>query len=116
MADIAWQMPDSFPDLSDAEAISVDIETRDDSLKTLGPGVRRGGYVVGVAVATSDGAFEAYYPIRHEEGANLLYDLDYLAHAGVAVSGEKLFDVLNAEPLIDENAREYNLNYLGKKY
>lgn len=35
-------------------------------------------------------------------GANILYDLDFLAEAGVRVAGP-FIDVLNAEPLLDEN-------------
>ena len=48
-------------------------------------------------------------------GANLLYDLEYLYSAGVAVTGP-FYDVQVAEPLIDENARYYNLERLAKKY
>lgn len=135
-----WTMPTEFPDLSTARGIAVDIETRDDSLKQMGPGVRRGGYIVGIAVVTSDKEFRAYYPIAHDDGpnlnksrvlawlrdelkrdqpkigANLLYDFDYLTHAGVIIGGDRWLDVQNAEPLIDENAGSYSLDTLAKKY
>lgn len=134
-----WRMPEDFPDLSKAKKISIDCETRDPDLKSNGPGVRRGGYIVGVAVGTDDG-FKAYYPVRHEVGpnldpgavvrwlrsetarekqdkvgANILYDADYLAQEGVVLAG-RWRDVQVAEPLLDENAFAYNLNALAKKY
>lgn len=134
-----WQPPETFPDLSSARRIAVDVETYDPDLFSKGPGVRRDGYVVGVSVGTDDG-FRAYYPVRHEigpnlpqdkvfdwlsrelcrpnqtkVGAHLLYDMDYLTHAGVTVEGPWL-DVQVAEPLIDENARSYSLETLGQKY
>jgi len=134
-----WTMPERFPDLSSAKRICVDCETYDPDLKTKGPGVRRTGYIVGVAVGTDDG-FRAYYPIRHGQGsnmdpgavfrwlrvemardsqekvgANILYDADYLAHEGVSLAGPWR-DVQVAEPLLDENALKYNLNALAEKY
>jgi DNA polymerase-1 len=132
-----------FEELRDAKRIAVDIETRDDKLKELGPGVRRGGYVCGVALGwTADGQQQsAYYPIRHEQGknlnpdnvitylknnitgddqeivgTNLLYDLDFLEEEGVKING-KLLDVQVAEPLIDESKRgEYDLDSLSEHY
>jgi DNA polymerase I-like protein with 3'-5' exonuclease and polymerase domains len=128
-----------FPDLSAAKMLSLDIETYDPDLKENGPGVRRNGYILGVAIGTDDG-FKHYYPVAHPTGnynkaevyywlkeqlsrpkqikigANLLYDLDYLANVGVPVAG-LCYDVQNAEPLIDENAQgHYNLDDLGLKY
>jgi len=123
--------------------ISLDLETRDDSIGAgLGPGTRRGGYIVGIAVGVPDGG-RWYFPMRHEYdpssqnmppehvlrwakdnltrknqpkvGANLLYDLDYLAQEGVQVEGPFL-DVQIAEPLIDEVAHSYSLDALGIKY
>jgi len=104
-----------LPRWKGAARVSVDIETRDDQLKTLGPGVRRGGYITGVAFAidhygNGSPACPAWYlPVRHQGGgnyadprqvfaylrdqgrefrgdvvgANLQYDLDYLAEEGV---------------------------------
>lgn len=135
-----WTIPDSFPDLSSAKTISLDVETRDDDLKTKGPGVRRDAYLIGVAIGTDDG-FRGYYPIAHDEGpnlnkrnvlrwlkrelgrydqiklgTNLLYDTDFLAEAGVDVAGP-WYDVQVAEPLIDENKQgRYNLDDLASHY
>jgi DNA polymerase I-like protein with 3'-5' exonuclease and polymerase domains len=128
-----------FPDLSAADMIAVDLETRDDELMQKGPGVRRGGYILGVALATGDGYGE-YYPFGHDSGqqldrdvvlkycreqlgrkdqpkvgANILYDLDYLAEAGVKAEGP-FYDVQVAEPLLDENRIFYNLDSLGEQY
>ena len=59
-----WIAPDVFPDLSQAEEIAIDLETRDDNLKSFGPGwPRKDGYIVGFAVA-ADG-YKGYFPIRH---------------------------------------------------
>jgi len=120
-----WAPPD-LPDLSAADAIGLDTETHDPDLKSKGPGVRRDGYMVGISVAVPDGR-SWYLPFGHEGGdnlpkkkviawakkeltrpnqpkvgANLLYDLDYLAEEGVDVAGP-FRDVQVAEPLLDEN-------------
>lgn len=52
---------------------------------------------------------------RPKLGANLLYDMGWLATEGITVGG-KQFDVQIAEPLIDENARSYALSILCAKY
>jgi DNA polymerase I-like protein with 3'-5' exonuclease and polymerase domains len=135
--------PNPFPDLRNCTRVGVDIETRDDDLKKMGPGVRRDAFIAGVSVAyTQDGNTHShYYPVRHKEGfnyptetvmdylrdnicddrkeivgANLLYDLDFLAEKDVHVKG-KLMDVQVAEPLIDENKRgHYSLGDLSELY
>lgn len=139
--DTGWVMPTSFPDLSSAKRIALDCETKDVDLLEKGPGVRRGAHIVGLAIGTDDG-FRAYYPIRHEVepqnnldpatvmrwaaeqlsrpnqpkvGANLSYDLDFLAQEGVNVSGP-FHDIQVAEPLIDENQYSYSLGTQAKKY
>jgi hypothetical protein len=63
-------MPTNFPDLSQARVISLDLETRDDDLTSLGPGVRRNAYIIGISLATEDG-FKGYYPVAHAQGPNL---------------------------------------------
>ena len=46
-----WLPPESIPNLSDAKEIAVDLETRDEKIKELGPGWATGaGDVIGVAV------------------------------------------------------------------
>ena len=134
-----WRPPEVLPDLSAAKQISIDTETYDPELKQKGPGVRRDGYIVGLAVGVPTGE-RWYLPIRHKlggnlsaesvirwandnltrqnqpkVGANLLYDLDYLEQEGVKVAGP-FIDVQIAEPLIDENRLTYNLDVLGLEY
>jgi DNA polymerase I-like protein with 3'-5' exonuclease and polymerase domains len=129
-----------FPDLSGAEKLSIDLETCDPAIaEGLGSGALRGGFIAGVGIGTNDG-FREYYPIAHEcgdnldrdkvlaycrdqfskstqpkVGANLLYDLEYLAVAGVSVSGW-IQDVLIAEPLLDEKSFSYSLEGVSQKY
>ena len=69
--DSDWSPPASFPDhYKEAKVISIDLETRDPNLMTLGPGwARDDGYIIGYAVAFNN--FCGYYPIRHEGGGNL---------------------------------------------
>lgn len=136
-----WVLPTEFRDLTNYPIIGIDVETKDPNLTTMGPGgVRGDGYLLGVAIATSD--FSCYYPMRHETGdnvdipkfvqylkdnlstrcpkvgANILYDLEWLRVEGVYVKGPK-YDIQIAEWLLDEEKMVYNLNslclqYLGK--
>jgi len=136
-----WRPPAQLPSLAGAKRICLDVETRDESLaKELGPGVRRGGYIVGLGVGVENGP-RCYLPIRHEGGgnldpglvmewardelnayegevvgANVLYDLDYLAEEGVTLPKVKAFhDVQIAEAIIDEHKRgQYNLDALSQ--
>ena len=73
--EITWKPTpvSQLPAWTDAKRICVDVECRDDNLYALGPGVRRGGYVCGVAFAIEDGPAH-YLPIRHEGGGNLSSD------------------------------------------
>ena len=55
LMDIEWFPPSMFPDLRDCKYISIDLETCDPNLTTLGPGwVRNDGFIVGIAVAAGD--------------------------------------------------------------
>lgn len=137
-----WVLPegdDAYPSLEGEGCIAIDLETRDPELLAKGPGEFRPGCVIaGVAVGTQAG-FRQYYPIGHEVGpnldashvlawlatqlalpvpkigANILYDLGYLARAGVPVVGP-FYDVQVAEPLLDENRLTYSLESLAQKY
>lgn len=136
-----WRPPAEFPSLAAAKRIAVDLETYDPDLEEQGSGVRRDGYIVGVAIGVEDGG-RWYYPMRHsvgaeynfdpdvvmrwlkdelsrphqdKVGANLMYDYDYLTAEGIPVAG-KLLDVQIAEPLIDEEAMTYQLSALARKY
>lgn len=132
-------MGNQFPSLAGQGIIALDLETCDPDLKTKGPGYHRGGFIAGVAIGTEAG-FRAYYPVGHvgegnldrekvlawlraelsdpkvpKTGANLVYDLGFLAAAGVDVRGP-LYDVQIAEPLIDETRRSYSLEALALAY
>ena len=136
--DDEWEPPSSFPDLTGYDRISIDLETRDPNITTLGPGWCRGdGYVIGYAVAAGD--FVGYYPVRHEDGNlpeklvvnwlkkqlatpkiekvmhNAMYDLGWLRWAGIEVQGP-IIDTMIAAPLLNENRRFYNLNSLTGEY
>lgn len=129
-----------LPSWEGAKRVSIDLETRDPELKTLGPGVRRGGYVCGIAFKIEDGP-EHYLPIRHSEdnlpeeqvwaymreqsermrglvlGANLPYDLDYLWENGVLfpnIAGYR--DIQVNEPLIDDLQDSYSLENIAQRY
>jgi DNA polymerase I-like protein with 3'-5' exonuclease and polymerase domains len=126
---------------ADVRRVAVDVETRDPDLKRLGPGVRRGAYMVGIAFAIEDGP-AAYLPFRHEGpgnlpaaavlayvrdraaefrgdvvGANLAYDLDFLASAGIEFPRARFFrDVFLADPLIDELQDSYSLENIARRH
>ena len=66
-SDSDWSPPNTFPDLTKATRIAVDLETKDPNLIKLGPGwCRNDGHIIGIAVAA--GEFHGYYPIRHAAG------------------------------------------------
>lgn len=136
-----WRPPLTFPDLSDAKRIAVDLETRDPHLKEKGPGsIRRDGYPVGIAIA-SDTGFRGYFPFAHLGGGNMdrdrvlnfahdllkrpelevafangPYDLEWLAFLGITVAG-RIHDVQTAEPLLDEEREGgYALEKLAMSY
>lgn len=120
--------------------VGIDTETRDDHLRTLGPGVRRGGYIAGISFAIEDGP-GFYLPIRHGAGgnmdpdqvlrymremsrkfpgtlcgANLGYDLDFLAEEGVEFPEAEWFrDVQIADPLINELHMSYSLENISNR-
>lgn len=135
-----WKLPiiGALPSWKDAKRVGVDLETRDPQLTTLGPGVRRDGYPVGYGFAIEDGP-SAYMPTRHGHGtnldeghvlqywrdqardftgeiagANLSYDLDYLAEMGIVFRRASFFrDVQVAEPLLDELQFRYSLDAIA---
>jgi len=59
-----------LPSWANAKRIGLDAETKDSEIKILGPGPRRGGYVVGWSIAFEDGP-KFYLPFRHDMGGNL---------------------------------------------
>ena len=133
-----WVPPASFPDLSDAKEIAIDLETCDRNLERFGPGwPRNDGYIVGYAIAVE--GWRGYYPVAHEGGGNLdrgiverfirrvldlpcpkimhnaAYDLGWLLAAGFNVRG-RIIDTMVAAACIDENRFSYALNALGFDY
>lgn len=129
-----------FPSLQGRGMIAVDCETKDPDIRTAGPGWHRPGtFIAGVAVGTEDG-FRRYYPVAHENdpdnlpkekvfswlrqelrtnvpkvGSNLLYDVGFLGNEGVQLGGP-LYDIQNAEPLLNEDRFQYGLEYLSRDY
>lgn len=124
--------------------LSFDIETRDDHLKELGPGARRGGYITGYSFALAEDGPRFYVPLRHQGGdnieegpetglrylrdrfreykgeivgANLSYDIDFVLEADIEFPNENRFlDVQNAEALLNEHRRSYKLDLLCTDY
>lgn len=137
--DTDWSPPSFFPEhYKQAEVISIDLETKDPNLMTLGPGwCRDDGHVIGYAIAFND--FCGYYPIRHEGGGNLpekavlsyiaevmatdipkvmhnaQYDLGWMRWEGIEVNGP-IYDTMTAAAMLNENRRWYNLNSLAIDY
>lgn len=138
-------IPPSIPDLpswANAKRIGLDIETRDPSLHELGPGVRRGAKVVGVSFSIEDGPThyvslahgggdnvenpEAAWAYFREQsalfrgtvvGANLTYDLDFLAEAGVLFPNVLRFrDVMVADAVLNELHDSYKLDSIAKRW
>jgi DNA polymerase I-like protein with 3'-5' exonuclease and polymerase domains len=133
-----WLPPQTFPNLSEAKEIAIDLETCDPNMESLGPGwPRNDGFIVGYAVAVDGWA--GYYPIAHGGGGNLdkriverwikdvlatpadkimhnaAYDLGWLRATGFEVNGT-VYDTMLAAPLLDENRFAYSLNSLGFDY
>ena len=133
-----WLPPESFPDLSNYSEISIDLETKDPELKTMGSGSVTGrSNIVGVAVAVQD--WKGYYPIAHEGGGNMdknmvlkwfqdvlntdaikifhnaMYDVCFIKAAGLKINGT-IVDTMIAGSLVDENRFRYDLGSMGRDY
>lgn len=135
-----WSPPslDDLPCWADFRQVGLDIETCDPDLKKLGPAVRRNGFIAGVSFAVDDKGW--YLPIAHgigsnlnrdsvirylkdqaEDyrgeivGANLQYDLDYLAQYGVIFRHARIRDVQVAEALINELHDRYSLQAIAER-
>jgi DNA polymerase I-like protein with 3'-5' exonuclease and polymerase domains len=137
-AQTEWVKPTEFPDLRQADTISIDLETHDPKLKTMGTGSIIGrGKVVGVAVAV-DG-YSGYFPFDHEGGGNLekdkvlqwfrdvcqsqadkifhnaMYDVCWIRSMGIKINGN-IYDTMIAASLVNENRFRYDLGSLGWDY
>jgi DNA polymerase I-like protein with 3'-5' exonuclease and polymerase domains len=130
-----WLPPQSFPDLSQATEIAIDLETCDPNMEKFGPGwPRKDGYIVGYAFAV-DG-WKGYFPVAHQGGGNLdkgiverwvkktlalpcdkimhnaAYDTGWLKATGFEVNG-RIIDTMLAAAIVDENRFSFALNSLG---
>jgi DNA polymerase I-like protein with 3'-5' exonuclease and polymerase domains len=136
-AEIEWNCPDHFPDLSKAEYIAIDLETRDPNLKTRGSGAVIGnGEIIGIAVAIE--GWSGYYPIGHREGNldkrivlewfkevcatnsvkifhNAMYDVCWIKAYNIPIHG-MIVDTMVMASLIDENRLWYSLNSIAFDY
>ena len=139
-----WRPPDlsTLPQSWEGiRRVAVDVETKDEDLRELGPGVRRDGHIVGVALAL-EGVGSWYLPTKHLGGdnldhsqvmsyitenmnkfdgdivgANLSYDLDYLMEEGFEPhQGHRFRDVQIAEPLLNELRFSYSLDNILKEW
>ena len=133
-----WLPPQELPDLSEAKAIAIDVETKDPEIKTYGPGWAVGnGHIVGYAIATD--FWKGYVPIRHLGGGNLderivnnwlkkvfespadkimhnaQYDAGWIRQMGFKLNG-RLIDTMLIASLLDENRFSYSLNALAFDY
>ena len=133
-----WLPPQELPDLSEAKAIAIDVETKDPEIKTYGPGWAVGnGHIVGYAIATD--FWRGYVPIRHLGGGNLderivnnwlkkvfespadkimhnaQYDAGWIRQMGFKLNG-RLIDTMLIASLLDENRFSYSLNALAFDY
>ena len=133
-----WDCPESFPDLSDAKYIAIDLETKDIDLRSKGSGAIQGhGEIVGIAVAVE--GWSGYYPIAHEGGGNLdrrivlewfkkvcatdavkifhnaMYDVCWIKAYGIPINGH-IIDTMVMASLIDENRLWYTLNSISFDY
>lgn len=141
--DSKWRAPSvaELPTSWGTGRVGIDCETRDPLLTKLGPGVRRGAYIAGISLAIEDGP-SFYLPIRHGGGgnmdakavigylkdmsktftgsicgANLPYDLDFLAEEGVVFRQAAWFrDVMIADPLINELHQSYSLESIARRH
>lgn len=142
-----WRLPSLSelpPSWQRFKRIGLDIETCCPDLKTLGPSVRRNGFIAGVSFSTytteTEGQDAWYLPVAHAlganlnrdgvmaylrdqakeftgeiVGANLQYDIDYLAQYGVVFKRATFRDVQVAEALICELHDRYSLQAICER-
>lgn len=137
-----WTMPSSLPDLRPFKAVAWDFETYDPELKTTGLSfVKRTGKPVGIAYYASENGLtkKGYIPFAHSEGpnidqeivvrwlkeqieydnlkvfANAAYDYECFHYLGIKFPS-KVWDIINTESLIEEEAYDNSLNELAFRY
>lgn len=138
---VEWKLPrlSELPsDWSRFDRIGLDTETCDPDLRKLGPGVRHNGFIAGISFAIGERAW--YLPVRHGigenldpdavfnylrdqskvftgelVGANLSYDLDYLAQYGVVFRRAVCRDIQVSAALINELEMRYSLQAVAER-
>lgn len=137
-----WRPPNlsELPSWKGCKRVGLDVETYDPHLKTTGPSVRTGGYIAGFSFALEDGP-KFYIPIQHlggdnldrhmalkylrhqaryyrgiVVGANLQYDLDFLAEVSINFPKASFRDVQIADPLLDELQNSYSLEAIAQRW
>lgn len=142
-SDVSDWRPPEYRSFVGRDRIGLDVEGHDPHLKTDGPGQRQeDAFLCGLGISYSQ-TDASYYPFAHEAreanmdpdklfgqlredaagfegeivGANLQYDLDWLAtRHGVQFPKAKFRDVQVAEPLLDENQRSYSLANIAERH
>ena len=134
-AEIEWNSPEEFKDLSKYKYIAIDLETRDPNLKSKGSGaIREDGEIIGIAVAVE--GWSGYYAFGHQTGNffdkkqvmnwiqdvcalpsvkifhNAMYDVCWLRSYGIKINGH-IVDTMVMASLLDENRLFYSLNSLS---
>tara|TARA_Y100000590_G_C15676140_1_gene998089 strand:- start:36 stop:1898 length:1863 start_codon:yes stop_codon:yes gene_type:complete len=134
-AEVEWNSPEEFKDLSKYPYIAIDLETKDPHLKSKGSGSIVGdGEIVGIAVAVE--GWSGYYSFGHQQGNffdersvmrwikdvcalpctkifhNAMYDVCWLRSYGVKINGH-IIDTMVMASLLDENRQSYSLNALS---
>lgn len=141
-----WTPPDisSLPMWPTTGRVGFDVETRDEQLKSLGPGVRRGAYIVGYSFCIEETGFKTYIPLRHASGdnvpnpvaalqylrdqskrfrakgsrlvgGNLQYDLDFCEQEDIHFEPERHYDIQVADPLIWELHESYSVESICER-
>jgi DNA polymerase I-like protein with 3'-5' exonuclease and polymerase domains len=136
-----WETPSlsSLPSWAKAKRVGFDLETYDPTIKTLGPAVRRGGFIAGYSFQLDDDR-PYYIPLRHLGGgnvdaakgmqymrdqlaaftgeligANLSYDLDYALEAGAKPGASRYSDIQVAAALLSSLHRSYSMEAISER-
>jgi DNA polymerase-1 len=122
-----------FPNLKNETIIALDIETKDNDIKELGPGYYRAKYglsddrILTLAIATQDNVWsfewntETRNWLKDNEhlsiiGANTIYDLGWLmVNTDIRFTG-RYYDILISESVLCGIEDWYSLDKLARKY
>lgn len=137
---VTWRAKNAseWPDYTGASILGFDTEARNPDLQTKGcGGVRGDGHLAGISLSSPEHG-DLYLPIGHagggnvdpaaalryvrkqlgttvpKAGANVLFDLEWLAVNDVEVKGP-IHDILIADALIDETQHGFDLDTVMKR-